>query len=229
MSASIQPGSPVSGSSGSITKPGGPYDFRLALPATWIRLDLNPRSRKDNIDKLVRERLAAEPNAKKYWRAVASLLDQVAVQAVDSGAVRAWLYTDRIGDKPLSATLLVSIAPFNSHREGMAPVDLISERLSRHGAAGGRSSSTSIVDLPTGLGVRFRRRLPVDIPGAGKSVEAETVQYWVPVPGVDAVLVLSFSSPILPLAESFVELFDAIAGTLQWREERESGESNATG
>lgn len=43
------------------------------------------------------------------------------------------------------------------------------------------------------------------------------VQYFVPVPGVPSLLVLSFSTPNLPLAEVFVELFDAMAQTLQWR------------
>jgi hypothetical protein len=40
------------------------------------------------------------------------------------------------------------------------------------------------------------------------------MQTLVPLPGVDRVLVLTCSSPVLPLAEDLLDLFDAISGTL---------------
>jgi hypothetical protein len=38
----------------------------------------------------------------------------------------------------------------------------------------------------------------------------------VPVPDSSAWLLLSFSTPLAPLADALVGMFDAVAGTLRW-------------
>jgi hypothetical protein len=43
------------------------------------------------------------------------------------------------------------------------------------------------------------------------------VQYFVPLPGSTDLVLLSFSTPNLGLADAMVELFDAMAESLQWR------------
>jgi len=41
------------------------------------------------------------------------------------------------------------------------------------------------------------------------------MQTLVPLPGVDRVLVLTCSSPVLPLTDDLLDLFDAISSTLE--------------
>jgi hypothetical protein len=42
------------------------------------------------------------------------------------------------------------------------------------------------------------------------------VDYFLPVPGRPGVLALSFATPVEPLADALVLLFDAIAESLRW-------------
>jgi hypothetical protein len=42
------------------------------------------------------------------------------------------------------------------------------------------------------------------------------VDYFLPMPARTGMLALSFSTPVEPLAEALVMLFDAIAGSVRW-------------
>jgi hypothetical protein len=43
------------------------------------------------------------------------------------------------------------------------------------------------------------------------------VDYFQPVPGRTGLLTLSFGTPVEPIADAFVLLFDAIAASLRWQ------------
>lgn len=43
------------------------------------------------------------------------------------------------------------------------------------------------------------------------------LQVYIPVPNTAELLLLSFSTPIDPIADAMVTLFDAIAASLRWR------------
>lgn len=49
------------------------------------------------------------------------------------------------------------------------------------------------------------------------------MQTFVPVPGSDALALVSCSSPVLPLVETWLNLFDAIASTFDFVETRAPG------
>jgi hypothetical protein len=61
-------------------------------------------------------------------------------------------------------------------------------------------------ELRSGRAVRVRRFDP----------PITTLDLHIPVPGGSAWLLPSFSTPLVPLADALVGLFDAIAGTLRW-------------
>ena len=48
------------------------------------------------------------------------------------------------------------------------------------------------------------------------STRVTTVDFFLPLPGRPGLLVLSFATPVEPLAEALVMLFDAIAESLRW-------------
>ncbi|MFG2649784.1 hypothetical protein [Streptomyces sp. NPDC048436] len=75
-----------------------------------------------------------------------------------------------------------------------------------------------LVNLPAaGQAVRQRRREAPD-PSAqlGNTLPNTLLTYYVPIPATKSWLLLNFSTPMDPLADQMVELFDVVAGTLHW-------------
>lgn len=86
------------------------------------------------------------------------------------------------------------------------------------GGGAGRPGDTEIVELPAGPAVRLRRRADSGLAGtAGGTAPAAEIQYFLSVPDTDRMLALTFATPNVDLAAQFEELFDTIAGTLEWQ------------
>jgi hypothetical protein len=72
----------------------------------------------------------------------------------------------------------------------------------------------SVREIPLGPAVRCRSHARAELYGSdGRELRPATLQYLVPLASSDHMLVMSFSTPILPLADRFAELFDAMART----------------
>jgi hypothetical protein len=68
-----------------------------------------------------------------------------------------------------------------------------------------------------GKAVRVRRRDAPDPENQmGNTLPTTTVTYYVPIPATKRWLMLNFSTPVDPLADQMVDLFDTVAGTLHW-------------
>lgn len=82
----------------------------------------------------------------------------------------------------------------------------------------GAPGPTEIVELPAGPAIRLRRRTDSGVAGTtGQTVPAAETQYFVPIPATDRMLVLTFATPNLAYQDEFGDLFDRMAGTLQWQ------------
>jgi hypothetical protein len=73
-----------------------------------------------------------------------------------------------------------------------------------------------VVQLPAGRAVRVHLRPDLPLGASGERARADTVQYFVPVPGGDALLIVSFSTPSLERADELRRRFDAMAATIEW-------------
>jgi hypothetical protein len=184
----------------------------VASPASWFDLDLDTATRRESIARAV-ERTADRLDALGRDK-LARMLEGLAAEAQAQGALFAALYSDVLEERPVSASLVVSIrqgeggsAPPGMTREGLAQG--LSQVLSRSG-------EVDVRDLAAGPAVRVRTRIQAPIPGQETEVEVENVQWFVPFPDGSALALLAFSTPSLGLAEPFGKLFDAIAGTLRW-------------
>jgi len=85
-------------------------------------------------------------------------------------------------------------------------------------ARGGEVTGTEIAGGPA---IRHQYEvLPPDgrLPGGQEPVSTGVtmVDFFLPLPGQPGLLVLSFSTPVEPLADALVMLFDAIAESLRW-------------
>lgn len=191
-----------------------PYDFGLILPSGWIGLDLNPLTRRESIDRIA-GRLGDDESKR---RELADLMLKSAVEAHRKGARRAWAFSQELDGTPVVATLLAS---FWAPGDGKSPetAETIAGRLRRQSERAAQPVAVSTVDLPAGSAARIRRKTTVTPAEAGhKKIDLHALQFFVPVPKTTAVLVLAFSTPVTALADEFTELFDAIAGTVHWRD-----------
>lgn len=190
-------------------------DFKLALPPNWERLDVTPRTRRRRLQGLLDRRVGNDPAHRRFRDELEEALLDTFTEADRAGVRRAWLLAGDMGGRPVSATLLVSVGASPAGRPGdlsaieaaLAGTSRLDEVVVEHG----------VVDLPAGRAVRIRRTVTLRPSFApGREIPVGATQFFVPIPQTDSVLVLAFSTPVVVLADAFNELFDAIAGTLQW-------------
>ncbi|MFF5967390.1 hypothetical protein ACFY64_27420 [Streptomyces collinus] len=135
--------------------------------------------------------------------------------AVEQGGVVLYLSFLEAGGIPLSASLLIS--RLYERFDGLDAV-----------AALAGSGEVTLETLPAvGRVARvLRRERTKQSRKLGSEFEDTVVEYFVPVPDRDEVLMLTFSTPLEPIADAMVELFDAVAATLRWqhRDEERTGE-----
>lgn len=194
-------------------------EIRVTTPAPWIDLDLDPTTRAASIERALDERAAASGTQLDTGQRaeLTVLLERTAADAEAKGAIFASIFSDVMEGRPVSATLIVTLLAGEEGEAAQALPD-------RAGLVAGLrevladDAATELLELPAGPAVRARRRIDVPLdPPDGRHFTLESVQYFVPLPGAEHLVLLSFSTPTVAMANAFVELFDAIAGTLSWR------------
>jgi hypothetical protein len=180
----------------------------LVTPEDWFRL---PLLEEERLQRAVREFVSRQFRGKDdrptlRRELVDALLDQ-AHRARDGGAVDMYLSDLPIGGVPLALSLVVTLLP--------SPPDLTNLEDLAPGFDDDGVQAT-VVDLPSGRALRRQRVQPMDAEEFEvRQLDTLLVDYLVPGPG-DTALLLTFSSPLVPVAEALAELFEAVAGTVRW-------------
>lgn len=194
-----------------------PRGFRLLLPDSWVQYDLNPETYRASLAASVDRIVAGTPQAEAIARDGQVMLASHLMDAIEHGALLAASYTDTVNEVPIGASLVVIRSPYPADDSGhkmslRAIADMFTTGLSK-----GR-----MVGLPrVGPAVLVTSREMVEeMRGSdGRPMQADTTRYYVPFPGHDSpLLVLSFSSPTLLLADAFRKLFRAVAESLTWED-----------
>lgn len=186
--------------------PKSPSDYRLAVPEGWERIVLDPDRWSHRIDRLVNRGLRRTKATPRLKAALAERIRAQAQAAYANGGVEMYLVNQVIGQIPVSAGLVVTVLPPSS--------DALAE-LAR--SLGARDGDVRLVDLPAGPAVRhLHRRPPVPDDPDGNKLPVTHLDVYLAVPHSGQRLLLSFSTPVAPLADALVTLFDSIARTLQW-------------
>jgi hypothetical protein len=190
--------------------------YRLTTPATWRSVDVGrlvggddasldgamgavglarfPGGQPDDVHRLTRDTLRAAGSA---------------------GALELYVFQQTVDDRSVSSSLLTSVREAISEQDH-DDLDLLAMRV-RVAAAGQQETmdDLSVTALPhAGDALRIERRRWVPLGEGARSVETHELQYLVPVPGVKAVLVLTFSTPNPTVAPAFRRLWDAVAATI---------------
>ncbi|MEU9554943.1 hypothetical protein [Streptomyces fumanus] len=194
-----------------------PSDYRLLLPDGWFRLHIDPDQRAGSIDALVNRQFEGTDSAPHIKQVLRQELLAQAEAAYAEGGIELYVSLQRAGALTVPASLLVSLVPPGPR--GSAPT--VQDLAARFSAE--EEAEVSVADIPAGKAVRVRRTtgqpdrsVPVGGTGPSEALPSVTVQYQLPVPGTDGHLLLTFSTPLVRIADAMVELFDAVAGSLTW-------------
>lgn len=192
-----------------MTTPTEPARFTVLTPNDWWRVPL--------ADKDARRR-SVEQLSKQQFKGIdhqpvlrARLVDHVLRQAGDaaaSGGLEMYLAVQLQG-LPVAATLTTYLVPHPMPDSAVAMQDMV-----------GPEGDCDRVEVPAGPAYRRRRSRGAEgTPAEGAENEPLTtlVDYWIAVPGQPQMLLLEFSTPMEQIAEVMVDLFDAVAGSVRWR------------
>jgi hypothetical protein len=191
--------------------PTPPTDYNLVVPDGWFKVSLDPEQRDRSILALAEQQFRGIDNAPLLKAQVMRELQRTAKDAYQAGGIELYLSTLQIGPLPLSSSLLVSFPPPGT----MPPstnVHAVAETRRQRGA-----ESAVVALTAAGKAVReVRSEAASPDRQLGNELPTTTVKYYVPVPATDEWLLMSFSTPVDPLAQQMVRLFDAVADTLHW-------------
>ncbi|GAB3116430.1 hypothetical protein GCM10027160_25450 [Streptomyces calidiresistens] len=201
-----------------------PIGYRLITPAEWYRIPLESEERRERSVRALVDR--THPNrdeAAGPRRELRDLLDHLTTEAAAGGGLELHLSTGALLGVPLPVSLLVTVESPAPGESLAIPAELLAQGLRRRHPG----AEVSVVPLPAGESVRVRREeKPKDAEELGYPADRPTVvlTHHLPVPGTGAHLLLTFSTPLIELADPLMEMCDAIAASLLWRREDDGEE-----
>ncbi|MER5396707.1 hypothetical protein [Streptomyces sp. NPDC002599] len=187
----------------------------MITPEDWYRIPLQPQEQREaSVSALVRRQFAGVDDQPVLRRQAEEQLTGAALAGADQGGVALYLSFLEAAGIPLSASLLIS----RLHQRF--------DSLDAVAALAGQGEVAPVTLPAAGRAARRRRTERTRESGKlGSQFDDTIVEYFVPAPQDDETLMLTFSTPMEPIADAMVELFDAIAGTLRWQA-RVDGEEN---
>ncbi|RBY76937.1 hypothetical protein DQ239_12160 [Blastococcus sp. TF02-09] len=189
-----------------------PDRYELVVPDGWWAVDLGSGRWRQQIAALVDSQWRGIDDAPHLKAEARAELERQASRAAGAGGLQLFLSVGTLAGVPLSASLLVSSVPLDSPAELAA----LARRRRDEGA------QVTDVLLPAGPALRARWRQESE----QEDQPATTcLDLHVPVPQHPRALVLQFRTPMEPLADALVEVFDAVATTLRWSSTGSAGEA----
>jgi hypothetical protein len=196
-------------------------DVRLVLPDHWWAIPLQPpQARARSVERLV-ERQFAGVDDQPLLRADArrQLLAQAETAADSEGRLMA-LSLQRVGDVPVPASLVVHwidlpAGPDSTPGDGALLAGLQEAFEPLAGASRKPGFALDLGKVAAGRVLRRVHELPAELTGA-EPTPSLVADYWLERPDGAGLVQLAFATPMLPLRQPLLELFDAIAGALHW-------------
>ncbi|MGH3831269.1 MAG: hypothetical protein ACRDRS_12625 [Pseudonocardiaceae bacterium] len=193
-------------------------DVRVVLPDHWWAIPLQPpEARARSVERLV-ERQFAGVDDQPLLRAdtCRQLLAQAETAAASDGRLLA-LSLQRVADVPVPASLVVHwidvpADPDSTPGDGSLLVCLQAAFEPETGAPG---FTLDLGKMAAGTVLRRVHELPAELPGA-EPTPSLVADYWLERPDGAGLVQLAFATPMLPLRQPLLELFDAVAGALRW-------------
>lgn len=189
-----------------------PRDYQLLLPEDWFRIGLESGERERSIDALLDRQFRGIDDAPHIKQDISKDMRRRAQKAHEEGGIELYLSLMSTGPVTIPASLLVTLVPL-IHQEELTPAEL-AQTLENESP---QDHEIALGELTTGSAVRvLARKEPAKKDAAQGYTATINVDYHLPVPDAYAYLLLSFSTPLEPIADAMAELFDTITDSLQW-------------
>lgn len=175
-----------------------PRDFAVLLPPGWARIPIDGRE-SARAAALAAEKTAdlTEPRRSQARAKLTRLIRSALRGARSCGGIDIMLSLAERDGIPLAASCLISYVDQGQR----VPLDMLAAELS------GKGGDVTVAQVGGDAAVR-----------RGYQEGGLTkLDYFLPLPGRTGLLVMSFGTPMEPLADTFVLLFDAIAQSLRWQ------------
>jgi len=196
----------------------GRVGYTVSVPASWYEIDVHPATRDDSIRVLVEDRVRGNDDLWRERRSIITFLRQQAKAAWDTGATYCASFATPTEDGPVTGSVVISLvrAPAGSSEEDDLSGHLASLYTPVPKGTHEYDPWTSVgtIDLP-GIGPCARSWGVADVELDGGFIRNVFMQTAVPVPGFNKVFLISASSPVVPLSEPLLDLFDAVTGTFR--------------
>ncbi|WP_147255418.1 hypothetical protein [Streptomyces sp. PT12] len=205
------------GESAEPDKPAPPTGYRMTTPTDWFRIPLRDG---DKRGKALRALLdITYPNRDEFAlkrRELLDLMTSVTESSAQRDGVELYVSTQAALGVPIPASLLVTAEPEDPAQPRQIPAVMVADGIRDKY---GKDAEVSVVRLPSGNAVRCRRLETSDSTrelGAPKQRPSTLLEFYLPVPHSTAWLLLTFSAPLLELADAQMQLFDAVASSFRW-------------
>ena len=186
-----------------------PRDYRLAVPDGWDRIVLDPERIDGQVAQLVARVTRGKDDIPHLKAQLHEAVKDQAMQAWSNGGMELYLSNQQVGEVTLSGALVTTYIP---PKDG--PLPTLIEQGTKLGKQG---ADVAMVDLAVGPALRHRyREFPDPSAQYGNRLPITHLDYMLEIPNSEAQMLMSFSTPVEPLANQMVVLFDTIAQTIQW-------------
>jgi hypothetical protein len=177
--------------------------YRIVAPDGWFAVDLEPGRMERSVAALVKRQFAGIDNAPHLKAQARQQLLAQTQAAQAAGGLEMFLSLQQVAGVPIAASLVIFLVP--------TPGQVVTAADLARSLDTGDERRVTVVDLPVGQAVRVFRRT-----GTEDGSASATLEVFVPVPHNGEWLLLSFATPLGPLAPALTKLFDAICTTLRW-------------
>jgi len=197
------------------------FDFLLA--GTWWSIPVNDPEETDRaIRRIVEDAAGRSDELATLRRLTRERLSETVADARRIEAEHLYLAREISPGLPLSASLAVYRPALDPLPEDVAASPKLARAFVKAALAeaDGPGAGIEARELDLGSGAVLRRSWIVErtLQEGADPVRSLRADYWMPIPGTRGFLLLSFTSLFVPLADKLLEFFDAVVGTVRWRD-----------
>lgn len=214
--------------------------YRLVVPTAWTRLPMDPLGMRDAARAMLLRRYGSLPRDQtaKLRREVEQDLVALTHRAGSEYARMLLVLALEVSRRPITASCLVSLLPqavpdeaalqaLAAEQAEGALTSVVEQLGDNRGVVVVREDQAPLPTAPDGVDVAALAEQYAESIGLGDVPAGPDAPEWVPgtirhvdvhlpVPDSPRLLLLSFSTPLVPLFEPLTELFLMMASTVQW-------------
>lgn len=184
--------------------------WSLVLPASWWTIDLRTEeSRRRGADGLVTEQVGRADDRAALRAELRRHLGRAAGDAARAGGRFMAVSLMRVGDRPVPATLTVyRLAGSDLETQGVVELEAVLRSTTLEG------DRLELAAGPVGPILRRVRQRAGSAELGAEDVSLLVADYWVDPGDARGLLYLSFTSPLVQVAEAMLELFDTVVASV---------------